>query len=106
MTISRTTHTTVTFVHPFSLPGFKTLFPAGTYGIDTTEDLIEGLSFMAYQRVATELHYRTEHGVPFVEKIFTIDPADLDAALAQDKDPAHTTKQPTMISEAKAASKP
>lgn len=84
MTHSRITHKTVTFVHPFMLKGFDTVFPAGNYVIDTTEELIEGLSFTAYRRVATELHYRTKTGVPFVEKTFTINPDALESALALD----------------------
>ncbi|NIZ01301.1 hypothetical protein [Thalassospira lucentensis] len=99
MSISRTTHTTVTFAHPFRLPGYETDFPAGTYGIDTTEDLIEGLSFMAYQRVSTDLHYRTEKGVPFVEKIFSIAPSALDAVLAKDKDKDTKQKSAAQISD-------
>ena len=52
----RTTREFVTFDHPFTLIGVDGVQPAGTYAVDVDEDLIEGLSFLAYQRVATIIH--------------------------------------------------
>ena len=52
MTI-RTTRTTVTFKHPFALRGYDGVLPAGDYRVLTDEELIDGLSFLAYRRVAT-----------------------------------------------------
>lgn len=52
----RTTREFVTFDGPFTLLGADGVQPAGTYMVDVDEDLIEGLSFLAYQRVATTIH--------------------------------------------------
>ena len=84
MTISRTSNQTVTFRHPFQLSGFKDLFPAGKYVVDTTEELIESVSITAYRRVSTELHLRTKINGMMSERILSVTPTDLDAALAKD----------------------
>ena len=44
----RTSRRTVTFARPFSLRGIETEQPAGTYAVETDEELLEGLSFPAY----------------------------------------------------------
>ena len=49
----RTTKSTVTFVRPFRLGAFGEQLPAGRYPIETDEELLEGMSFPAYQRTAT-----------------------------------------------------
>jgi hypothetical protein len=82
MTI-RTTRTTVTFRHPFSLKGADGILPAGDYRILTDEELIDGLSFLAYRRVATLIFplavRRDSPGM------LTVDPQDLAAALQRDR---------------------
>ncbi len=52
----RTTRENVTFDHPFSLDPVDGMQPAGTYTVEIDEDLIEGLSFLAYRRVATTIY--------------------------------------------------
>ena len=52
MTI-RSRRETVTFKHPFRLRGVDRLLPAGSYKVITDEEMIEGLSFAAFRRVAT-----------------------------------------------------
>ena len=52
----RTTRESITFDHPFSLTAVDKLQPAGTYAVDIDEELIEGLSFLAYRRVATTIY--------------------------------------------------
>jgi hypothetical protein len=49
----RTTSKVITFVHPFALPGLDHAQPSGAYTVPTDEEPIEGLSFLAYRRVAT-----------------------------------------------------
>jgi hypothetical protein len=44
---------TLAFDHPFRLRGIGRLFPAGSYDVLTDEELIEGLSFHSYRRIAT-----------------------------------------------------
>jgi hypothetical protein len=52
MTI-RSQRETVTFKHPFRIRGVDRLLPAGAYDVITDEEMIEGLSFAAFRRVAT-----------------------------------------------------
>jgi hypothetical protein len=43
----------VTFRHPFQIRGVDRLLPAGAYEVVTDEEMIEGLSFASFRRVAT-----------------------------------------------------
>jgi hypothetical protein len=52
MTI-RSRREVVTFKHPFQIRGVDRLLPAGPYEVITDEEMIEGLSFAAFRRVAT-----------------------------------------------------
>ena len=52
----RTTRTTISVSQPFELRDLDDIQPAGDYLLDTDEELIEGLSRLAYRRVATLLH--------------------------------------------------
>lgn len=78
MTI-RTTRTTLTFKRPFALDDIGTQ-PAGTYDIDTDEELMEDISFLAYRRVATFLHVRKDGAM----QVHRIDPVELEAAHMRD----------------------
>ena len=53
---TRTTETTVTFSRSFTLSAVDGVLPAGTYRVSVDEEEIDGLSFRAFQRVATMLH--------------------------------------------------
>ena len=87
----RTTRKIVEFSNPFSIEGIGRVLPAGSYDIVTDEELIEGLSFPVYRRVATMiLAYTRSSPVPSTERL-TIDPRDLAAAIERDK---RTAKQP------------
>ena len=50
---TRSRRETITFQHPFRIRGIDRLLPAGAYEIITDEEMIEGLSFPAFRRVAT-----------------------------------------------------
>ncbi|HEY0220417.1 MAG TPA: hypothetical protein VGC26_11735 [Afipia sp.] len=50
---TRTRRETVTFKNPAQIRGVGRLLPAGTYDVVTDEEMIEGLSFPCYRRVAT-----------------------------------------------------
>jgi len=51
---TRTTKSTVTFTRPFSLSGFDGEQPAGSYSVETDEEMLDGVSFPAYRRLATK----------------------------------------------------
>lgn len=77
----RTTKKTVTFVASFVLGDFDEVLPAGTYDVETDEELLEGLSFHAYRRVLTLIHLSGPRGL---SRVLTVDPNELDAALKRD----------------------
>jgi hypothetical protein len=80
---TRTSRKTVIFRKPFSLEGIGRSLPAGPYEVVTDEELIEGLSFPVYRRVATMMLVRALSSRSSIEMV-TIDPADLSAAIKQD----------------------
>jgi hypothetical protein len=80
---TRTNRKTVTFRKPFSLKGIGRSLPAGPYEVVTDEELIDGLSFPVYRRVATMMLVPALSSRSSIEMV-TIDPADLSAAIRQD----------------------
>lgn len=77
----RTTRSTVTFAAPFKLKALEAVLAAGTYKIETDEEIIEGNERTVFQRVATLLYVERDGTTQAV----TVDPQDLDAALARDR---------------------
>ncbi|MDA9475319.1 hypothetical protein XI03_12620 [Bradyrhizobium sp. CCBAU 65884] len=78
MTI-RSRHESVTFKHPFHIRGIARELPAGRYEVVTDEEMIEGLSFAAWRRVATMITVPTEGargGTTEVHAIGSVDLAD------------------------------
>jgi hypothetical protein len=80
----RTSRKSVTFTRPFSLSGIGEVQPAGTYTVETDEELLPGLSFPAYRRLATLMVLRSRGGGPVVEEVANIDPLELQAAQERD----------------------
>jgi hypothetical protein len=77
----RSTETTVTFAHPFTLKACDTTLSPGTYRLVVEEEEILGLSFPAYRRTATTLHtpaipFRSGH-----RQAFPVEPGELEGAL-------------------------
>ena len=50
---TRSRREAVTFRHPFLIKGIDRVLPPGTYEVITDEEMIEGLSFASFRRVAT-----------------------------------------------------
>lgn len=80
----RTTRKSVTFLHPLSLAGIDEILEAGTYIVETLEEVIEGLSFVAYRRVSTTIVTAGKGYGPGARQVITIDPRDLEAAQERD----------------------
>jgi hypothetical protein len=57
--------------------------PAGTYAIETVEEPIDALSFMAYRRVSTTI-VLPAHANATRRQVETIDPRDLEATEKRD----------------------
>jgi hypothetical protein len=80
--LTRTRDKTWTFSKPFMLKGVDRMLPAGEYRVATDEELIEGLSFPVYRRVATMIFVPGPNGTSL--EMVNIDPAELQAALERD----------------------
>ena len=80
MTTVRTSRKTVTFARPFLLSGIDEIQPAGAYTVETDEELLPGLSFPAYRRIATLIFLPSRPGGTFLEQVVNIDPLELEAA--------------------------
>jgi hypothetical protein len=50
---TRSRRETVHFKHPFRIRGVDRLLPSGDYEVVTDDEMIEGLSFPSFRRVAT-----------------------------------------------------
>jgi hypothetical protein len=53
MMTMRSRRETITFRHPFRIKGIDRQLSAGAYEVITDEEMIEGLSFASFRRVAT-----------------------------------------------------
>lgn len=86
----RMTTRTVVFERPFRLAAVDALLPAGSYTVDTDEEIIPELSFVAYRRVRTTINLPTAafHSAG-ARQVVTIDPEDLASALERDARAAH-----------------
>jgi hypothetical protein len=80
----RTSQRTVTFGRAFSLNGLDEAQQAGTYTVQTHEESLPGLSFLAWRRSATLIFLPSRPGGAFVEQLVEIDPLELEAAQERD----------------------
>ena len=89
--MTRTTFRNVTFKRPFVLGDHDAVLPAGTYKVETDEEPMAGLSFLAHRRTQTLFHLLPRHGL---RQTLAIDPDDLQAALARE---STASDDPAMI---------
>ena len=88
----RTTSKTVTFTHPFNLSGMDEVQPAGTYTVETDEELLQ-TSLPAYGRISTLMRLPARTGTVLTQ-IVEVNPVELAAVLARDSQPEETMLQP------------
>ncbi len=81
--LNRTRREDIVFKRPFALKGWAEPQPAGTYAVDTEEELIEGLSFPAYRGVSTMITRQGTAAGALVESI-PVDHRELAKAHAAD----------------------
>ena len=74
---TRTSRRTATFSRPFTLASIDGLQPAGTYEIETDEELLEGLSFPVYRRVAMVIMLPAAPGSMINAQVVGITPEEL-----------------------------
>ena len=89
----RTTSKTVTFRHPFNLIGTDEVQPAGTYTVETDEELLQPSSVPAYRRIATLMRLARTTGTVLTQIVET-NPVELAGALARDAQLDETVPQP------------
>ena len=80
---TRRTKRTITCSRPFILDGFDRAQPAGTYTVETEEEVLGTLTFSAYRHVSTSIVLNQ----PGCREYFPVDPQELDEALARDGAP-------------------
>lgn len=83
---TRTKRSIAHFAAPFVLRGLEGIQPAGDYDIDEDEEMIEGLSWLAYQRVATFIHIPARNSNRRKMQLVAIDYPELDTALKKDQE--------------------
>jgi hypothetical protein len=66
------------------LSGIDDVQPAGTYTVETDEELIQDGPFPAYRRIATLIFLRSPPGGAVMEQVADIDPLELEAAQRRD----------------------
>lgn len=83
---TRTKRSIAHFAAPFVLRGLEGIQPAGDYDIDEDEEMIEGLSWLAYQRVATFIHIPARNFNQHKMQLAAIDYTELETALKKDQE--------------------
>lgn len=82
---TRTIKAEVTFRAPFLLTCFDETLPAGTYHVEIDEELLGGVSFPVYRRVAALLYLHSSPARPGQRQVLTVDLNELETALERDK---------------------
>jgi hypothetical protein len=77
---TRSRRETITFRHPFRIKGIDRLLPAGGYEVITDEEMIEGLSFAVFRRVATMIMVPAEVPRSSMMEMVSISSVDLSDA--------------------------
>ena len=80
----RCTKMDITFRQPFALKGAGRTVAPGTYRVDIEEQPIDGLSFLAYRRLATFIQLPLPGGGSGFTQSVLVDPKELDAAQERD----------------------
>lgn len=83
---TRTRHSTARFLHSFELTGLGRAQPAGEYDIDEDEQSIEGMTWIAWERVATIIHLPAKREGARSQQMVEIDHDELEAALELDRE--------------------
>lgn len=81
---SRVTTKTFTFVRPFRLDEIDDEIPAGDYRVETEEETLDTVSFVAYRRVSTHIFLPLQGPLGGAE-MFVIHPEGLTRALMLDR---------------------
>lgn len=89
---TRSSKSVVTFSNAFTLAGYPETLPAGDYEVLVDEELLRGLSFLAYRRTAIYLTVVGKGAQDGRVEMLTITEQDLELALNGDRNsiaPSH-----------------
>src|SRR5258708_27568175 len=78
----RTTSSTVRFSRPFILTGIGGEQPAGSYTVETDEELLQNVSVPAYRRVSTLIRLPPRPASTELARIVDLDPVELAPIMA------------------------
>jgi hypothetical protein len=83
---NRTTRKSVSFSKPFAIRNVDAIQPAGDYIVVADDEVIEGISHLAFRRISTFLHLPSITAPQNFAQLVPIDQVDIDAALMRDRD--------------------
>ena len=86
---TRSRRETVHFKHPFRIKGIDRLLAPGAYDVITDEEMIEGLSFASFRRVATMIMVPGAAPRTSLMEMISIGSVDLSDAQREDASAAH-----------------
>jgi hypothetical protein len=86
---TRSRRETVHFKHPFRIKGIDRLLAPGAYEVITDEEMIEGLSFASFRRVATMIMVPGAAPRTSSMEMISIGSVDLSNAQRDDASAAH-----------------
>jgi hypothetical protein len=79
--IERVTRDRITFPKPFLVEGLGRELPAGSYEIESVEELIEGLSFLAYRTASTSILLPLSSNASGSYQVVRVEPSVIRTAL-------------------------
>jgi hypothetical protein len=86
---TRSRRETIHFKHPFRIKGIDRLLAPGAYEVITDEEMIEGLSFASFRRIATMIMVPGVAPRNASMEMISIDPVDLSDAQRHDASAVH-----------------
>jgi hypothetical protein len=86
---TRSRRETIQFKHPFRIKGIDRLLAPGAYEVITDEEMIEGLSFASFRRVATMIMVPGAAPRTSSMEMISISAIDLADAQREDASAAH-----------------
>lgn len=86
---TRARHSTIRFQFPFSLSGVGDVHAAGSYDLIERDEVIEGLNWILWQRVAAYIYLPLSSPRAYSRKKVEIDYGELHAALELDREQAN-----------------
>lgn len=86
----------MTFNRPFVLDGFKGTLPAGTYELESEQELLDGMSLPDCPRTSVLIHLHSKIGSPALAQTRTVPWEVLERAQIRDQAPAESPSDVVM----------